>query len=772
MGLAGRQTFSRVRLAVFFALCLCAFVASSLRAADEPLYHQEPFDRIVLNDQNNNAVIEVAPLGLPGRVVPKNLAPEERLLFHLIDQPDKTYAVEWQEIAKVEFFEQILLDEALQLAARGKGNAAYDYFRFLFAKYPTFPGLESAYGDFLYEEAKKARRENNLPGALAMLRELHDRQPARPGLDKALGITTDKLLDQYVAVQDYPAARQLLLGLAALYPQEPTVAKWESQLKKAAAGFFQAATAAVAAGEFGKADDAARRLAQVWPELPGARELAQSLYHKFPRVVVGVTLSAANNDPQRIDDWAARRSGRLVHRRLTEFVGPGPQGGRYVCPVGSLELDPKRRQLAVKLLPGLHWSDREASLSSYDVSRRLLAMSTVGNAAYRAEWAELFGEMEVQSADVFLIRLTRPHLRPEALLQTILLPSPSGVIAQHDPTDLSQVSNGPYVLAPMLGDETIYRVHEGYAAPGSRHPQEIAERTYREINRAVAALRRGEIQILDRVNPWDISTVRATSGVKLEAYRMPLVHCLIPNLRRSLMAQRSVRRALVYAIDRQAILRTLTGGVDLPGCQVISGPFPMRIGGAKATLATYDETIAPRAYDPRLATLLLRDAPAATPAIRLVLAYPPHPIARTACTAIRQQLQLAGIQLDLKELSPSAASRPADDVDLVYAELAVWEPLVDARRVLGEDGPTGGCSPAMSLALRQLAEAADWQQARARVRQIHRLAHEEAAVIALWQLSDHFAYRAELKAVGSEPISLYENVEQWAVDFFYPGQPR
>ena len=755
-------------LRTFFLLCLCLFAPLPLCSADEPLYRQDPFDRIILNQDNNNAVLEVSPLGLPNRIVPKSPPPEERLFFHLMDQPDKTYAVQWQEIAKVELFEQILLDEALRLAARGKGNVAYDYFRFLFAKYPKLAGLDSAYGDFLYEEAKTARRDNNLPGALAMLRELHDRQPARPGLDKALGLTTDKLLEQYAAAQDFPAVRQLLMNLSALYPQEPTIARWRSQLKQIAAGLFQAAGAAFAAGEFGKADEAARRLAQVWPELPGAKVLAQSLHEKYPRVVVGVSVPAAGMDPQRIDDWAARRSGRLVHRELAEFAAPGPQGGRYVCPVGSWELDPKGQLLAVTLSPGLRWSDREGTLSSYDVSRRLLAMSTVGDPLYRADWAELLGDIEVRDAAALRIRLARPHLRPEALLQTTLLPTPGGLIAAT--SDPERVSNGPYAPAPMLGDEAIFRIHPGYAAPGSRRPREIAERPYREMSRAVAALRRGEIQVLDRVNPWDVAALRTLKGVKVEAYRMPLVHCLIPNLRRPLLDQCGVRRALVYAIDREAILHTLTVGADMPGCQVISGPFPARIGNVKAALFTYDETIAPRPYDPRLAVLLLREAATGKAAARLVLAYPPDPIARTACTAIRRQLQIVGIRVELQELAPGAASRPAADVDLVYAELAVWEPLIDARRVLGEDGLTGGCSPAMSLALRQLAEAADWQQAGARLRQIHRLAHQDAAVIPLWQLSDQFAYREELKAVGSEPISLYENVEQWSVDFFYPGR--
>jgi ABC-type transport system substrate-binding protein len=446
-----------------------------------------------------------------------------------------------------------------------------------------------------------------------------------------------------------------------------------------------------------------------------------------------------------------------------------------------LEVDPKGLQIAVKLTPGLLWSDGGTTLASYDVAQRLLAMSTVGDPAYRADWAELFGAIEVQGADMLRIGLTRPHLRPQAMLQTMLLPAADSPVAHPGQSNQDHLSNGPYVFVPSSGDETIFRIHNGYAAPGSRRPKEIAERHFRETGKAIAALQRGEIHVLDRVNPWDVAALQSAKGVKLEAYRMPLVHCLIPNLRRPLLDQSAMRRALLYAIDRNAILRTLTGGHELPSCQVLSGPFPARIGHAATTQPAYDDTIEPRDYDPRLAALLVRQSVAALPesarksspgkaAVALVLAYPPHPIARTACIAIRRQLQIGGVHLELKELAPGASSRPADDVDLIYAELAMWEPLVDARRVLGEDGLCAGCSPAMSLALRQLADAADWQQARTRLRQIHRLAFQDTAVLPLWQLSDHFAYREDLKAVGSEPVSLYENVERWTIDFFYPGQ--
>ena len=97
---------------------------------------------------------------------------------------------------------------------------------------------------------------------------------------------------------------------------------------------------------------------------------------------------------------------------------------------------------------------------------------------------------------------------------------------------------------------------------------------------------------------------------------------------------------------------------------------------------------------------------------KLVLAYPPDDIARAACASIQKQLKLVGIPVELRAIEGPLPARIPDDVDLLYAELATWEPLVDARRVLGENGLTGGCSSYMSLALRQLDEAVEWDQVR------------------------------------------------------------
>ena len=128
----------------------------------------------------------------------------------------------------------------------------------------------------------------------------------------------------------------------------------------------------------------------------------------------------------------------------------------------------------------------------------------------------------------------------------------------------------------------------------------LVERRYATVAQAVAALKRGDIQVLDRVNPWLLPSLRADTHLRVQPYALPLVHCLIPNVRRPLLADPTFRRALAYGIHRQAILNQMLGGVEIPGCVVTSSPFPVGMGADDPMGYASDESIEPRPYEPRL----------------------------------------------------------------------------------------------------------------------------------------------------------------------------
>jgi len=796
---------------------LVSLVATPARAQG-PVYEEDPFDRVTLNATNNNAVLDVRPLELPEGVVPDPLPKSGNLVVEPLDRPGRAYQVPWFTIVRVELFEQIVLGEGNQRVAAAAGllgealrlqragqqteaevkrreaesrlDDAYDHFEFLEENYPQTPGLGAVMQGYLYQEAIASLLKEQYDGALAMLRELYARNPQWPRLDNALATTTEKLIRQYIDERDfdrrdYRSARQLLANLATCFPAHGKVAELTNGFQSDAAEWFTRAETSERTGDYVEAGRNLRMAMAIWPELPGVRELARSLHEKHPRVTVGVSEPAVDPVPGSLADGAARRSGRLVYRTLTEFAAAGPDGGQYTCPVGEISTENPLR-LTLRIRPGLRFSSGETTLTGYDVSRRLLAMTDPGDPAFRDDWADLFRRVTVENAYQLDVELRRTHVRPDALLQTVLVPYTTPGAAQQPP-----VSNGPYRLPSRSGGVLTYVADPHYAAAGERPPREIAERHFFEGAKAIRALRRGEIHVIDRLNPWDlagdgrrvtIKDVPPEENISVAPYALPLVHCLIPNLGKPLLSQRTFRRALVYGIHREAILEQLGGGRTPPGARLLSGPFPPGQSDVDPIGYACNPTIEARrrAYDPRLAIALaevglrnVADAmpqqdPAIEPEPQLVLAHPPHEIARVACLSIRRQLGLIGISVVLREWEgPPPTPIPAE-VDLLYAELAMWEPAVDARRLLGPGGIAGECSPYMALALRQLEEANDWDEVVKALHAIHRIAHDDVAVVPLWQMTDYFAYREELAGIGTRPVNLYENVEHWQLGFRFP----
>jgi len=445
-----------------------------------------------------------------------------------------------------------------------------------------------------------------------------------------------------------------------------------------------------------------------------------------------------------------------------EFVGRGSEGGKYFCPFGDMQIEELGLRLAFRIIPERSRSVGAPSLTGYELARRLLAMGDAGDRVYRLDWAELLDRVSVRKVYSVDADLRRPHVRPEALLRTVVLGSGGETTA----------STGPYVVESSSEEEAVYTANPDYSAEATQ-PKEIVEQYFREATAAMQALERRQIDVLDRVNPWDLERVRSLSGIKVEAYAAPTVHCLIPNPERPFTARREFRRALVYGIHREAIFTHLVRGQPLPGCAVISGPFSPGMSRDDPLDYGYDRAIEPREYQPLLAIALAQVALSEVAAAmkkegvevsdvpELVLAHPAHEIARVACTSIQRQLGLIDVPVTLRELPAGLPARIPDDVDLLYAEVAMWEPVVDARRLLDEGGISGGSSIFMSQALRQLDHATDWTQVADRLRHIHWLAHREVSVVPLWQLTDHFAYHESLEGVGAKPVTLYQNVETW-----------
>ena len=786
------------------------------------LYERLPFDVIVVDDRDKTEV-EVEPIQVEGSLDPAKHEANEKLIVRLIKFPEQEYEIRWGDIAEIRRFEQVLLAKANELVADQRFDEAFDYFNYLQIHFPHLEGLSQSIDRYLFAEAKALLDRGRRQQARVPLLALYDRQPDFPGLREIFEGLFAEQVDALMQQARYSEVRARLSQLSRLYPQSELVAKYQSQLQAIGTRLIEEARRHLEQSQWREARTAAHRAMAVWEGNAEARQVWAEAYRRYPLINVAVR-QLSTHAAWRLDDWAARRVLRLVERSLFERVGYGEEGTRYHCPLGTVETERLGMRLSIQLRRDLQWAPG-IPFTGLDVSRQLLSageQAVAGRAPNAGDalpqpvaeaWQPSSAWIDAVGVDnVFGVTIDwrRRPLRPEALLQTVIHPLRYRSAARRGSMGL-----GPYTLGSTTDDVVHFIRREHYFAAQAGQAREIVEKRYNDTEAAISALRGGEVMLVDRVPPW-LSTAHADDKqLAIGAYAAPTVHCLAIEGDDPRLADRSFRRAIVYALRRQRILQdSLLRGAEIAGCQVLSGPLP--------TGYAYDPNIEPREYDPLLAYTLVaianrraaatdandgarpssddknqpsgetppknvasddaaRNKPGATPPADskeaatptgppesavaavgddLVLAHPPSDVARLACRLIREQLAAVGIRVVLREIS--GLEKKPIRCDLRYVELMLSEPIVDVPRLLADARWAPGPGTAyLRLALRKLRHASDWNEARAQLREIHRILHDDLRFIPLWQLTEFFAYRRDLTGIGSRPMTIYDQVESW-----------
>jgi hypothetical protein len=785
-----------------------------------PLLERSPFDRITLDEANQNAVIETVILDLPERKVPNPLPTTGSLMIRRLSHPTIPYTVQWASITKVELFEQMLLAEAERLTAEGKFAEAFNYLAFLTTNYPQLPGLEQALQAHLWREASTAYAANKRQEAWPALVALYQRNAKYPRLVNAVQAVSDDLIAERIKEGDYAGARLLVEALARSFPQLglPNIARWQGQFKGDADAQLARARQAFAAQDYSEARTAIAFARAIMPDIPGGVELWKEIQTTSPEIRVGVSQLAEADVMARTPTWAVARVSDLVNPRLVEMVDFGAEGGVYQSRWSDLQASDDGLRTTISLTP----EAVERGLRPDALALRLVEMAGAHGDRAAADFAALAAGVSLTNGRDVEVLWRRPHVRPESFLQI-----PLRWLATASEAPGLWFDAGP---AKRNGVERPFeRTGPQTAAVGE--PRLVVETLLADDEESLDALLRGDVDVIDRVPPWQLARVANAPNVTVVPYRLPTVHVLIPNQTNPLLETREFRRALNYGIDAESIVRDiLLAGETRAGFRTLSGPFPAGVALNDPGGYAYNPELPSRPYEPRLAALLASvarttlakredekkkaeadakakelaanspapkaeadgdaakepptpqpaadaapDKPAADdaaaangepagkpapPPTPLILAHASDPVAKLACQTIKIQLDQIGIPVKLAEFKGGAP--PADlKYDLLYAELAVWEPMHDARRLLSSTGVAGRASAMMAAALDQLDRAENWNQARDQLREIHRIAHYDLPLIPLWQTVNHFAHRKSLSGVEANPVTLYQNLPHW-----------
>lgn len=246
---------------------------------------------------------------------------------------------------------------------------------------------------------------------------------------------------------------------------------------------------------------------------------------------------------------------------------------------------------AVQLLPGggmtvryalqprLSWSDGE-SLTSRDVRFTWQAVMHDPLVASR-EGYELIDDVETPDDSTAIVRYREPYPGYATRFMALL---PQHLLAGRDASKTDYVrrpmGSGPFVITEFVsGDHITAERNPRYRAAARPYLDRLIFRFLPSIDAAKAQLRTGEIDVAPSLGEGDVPDLQRDPAITIEHGPSPAVETLAFNLAsppsappagpHPVLGDPQVRRALLRATPKTAIVERLLGGLARPGTSEI-----------------------------------------------------------------------------------------------------------------------------------------------------------------------------------------------------------
>jgi peptide/nickel transport system substrate-binding protein len=217
--------------------------------------------------------------------------------------------------------------------------------------------------------------------------------------------------------------------------------------------------------------------------------------------------------------------------------------------------------------------------------------------------SEMWRTVVVEQLDTFVVRfILREPFAPFLDYTTIGL-LPAHILGSVDVSVLSQssynatpVGTGTFKVEDIDSQRIVLSRYDGYY--GNRpYLDRLELYFYPDVAAVLEARKRGEIMGMGRVTPQQISAVQQDTDLKLYSAPLSGYNLVFLNLDRAIFQDRQVRQAMMWALDRQALVDDLLQGQGI----VIDSPILPQSWA-------YNEDITAYAQDLRKARTLLEQA--------------------------------------------------------------------------------------------------------------------------------------------------------------------
>lgn len=287
---------------------------------------------------------------------------------------------------------------------------------------------------------------------------------------------------------------------------------------------------------------------------------------------------------------------------------------------------------------------------------------TEGNA-----YNQIKGKMELANLvvkDPYTVQITMSSAVPSiALVPPAFAPIISPKAMEADPQKFWEkpgAGSGPWQLVSWSRDHLEAEAWSGYRDPSVNLIKKLRYKVVLEDATKMAALKRGEAHAVDQVPVEQVASFEQDSKFKiLRAKTTDAMHLNL-NTSKEPFKHPKAREAAMYAVDREALVKTILGGA----AEVISQPAPQGFLGHNPELKAFP-------YDPKKSLQLLQEAGLKTP-VKVTLIQPNawFPKVIEVPQAIAAMMREAGFEVELQVMEGGAftEARRGSKYDLAFMQ--------------------------------------------------------------------------------------------------------
>ena len=389
--------------------------------------------------------------------------------------------------------------------------------------------------------------------------------------------------------------------------------------------------------------------------------------------------------------------------------------------------------------------------------------------------------LTAEKIDDYTVKFTlkRPILNALAKFSFKVIPKHgprnSVYLTREDPFVQHPIGTGPYILKNITAEREIILHANDHYFKGRPHIDKLIAKPFADQNIMTQALMFNAIDMIVLVNPRDLPEIQGDKRFILQPYNALSYSFFGYNVRNPVLADKRVRKAFTYAVNRQEMLDSFFNGQGT----IISGPF------APGSWA-YNLDVLPLPFNPEKARALLQEAGFSRDGDgfmqkdgkRLALSLK-VPIEKESESVKRVVLAfknyLKNIGADIKVEFKEWQSWKEDvffehDFDIIFA-IWVFDDSADISSLFhsGEIGAWrnnfGGYSnPEVDGLINESKLTLDHEKRRTINRKLHAILADESPYTFLWTLTNYAAYHKKVRRVAIHPYKFFSYVDDWFME--------